>query len=53
MDGKVVPYMLSAGLVVDSGDLPLFDRLGRGVYVRDDWDDDRWYGTALVAFREC
>ena len=53
MDGKVVPYMLSAGLVVDSDYLPLFYRLDRKVYVHDRWDDDRWYGSAVVAFREC
>jgi hypothetical protein len=50
MDGKAVPFMWAAGLVVGAG-LPYFDR-GRGVaFVGDGWDDDRWYGDSVVAFR--
>jgi hypothetical protein len=53
MDGKVVPYMLSTGLVVVSYRLPYFYRDDRKVYVYDYWDDNQWYDTAMVAFREC
>lgn len=53
MDGETVPYMLESGLVVDSGDLSYFHRLGREVYVRYDWVGNRWYDTTMVAFREC
>lgn len=53
MDGKVVPYMLAAGLVVGSDGLPHFNRDGREVYVSDFWDDSQWYNTTMVSFREC
>jgi hypothetical protein len=41
------------GLVVDSDNLPNFNRNDRKVYVNDNWDDNQWYDTAMVAFRDC
>ncbi|OVE78638.1 hypothetical protein BVY00_02260 [bacterium G20] len=52
MDGENYPFLMAAGLVVDSGRVPYFRRDGRGVYARYDWDGRRWGGTAMVAFRE-
>lgn len=54
MDGETVPYMLSAGLVVDSGRfLSHFDCHGRRIYVSTGSVTYRWYYTTMVAFREC
>jgi len=41
------------GLVVDSDNLPNFNRNDREVYVNDNWDDNQWYNTTMVSFRDC
>lgn len=52
MDGKTIPYMLAAGLVVYDDSLPGFNRHDRMVYVGGDWDSNHWRNTSVVAFRE-
>jgi hypothetical protein len=52
MDGKTIPFLCAAGLVVYSDDLLCFDRGSGGAFVSDRWDGDRWYGCSVVAFRE-
>lgn len=58
MNGETVPYMLSAGLVVDFAFLPYFNRFSHGVfnrrvYVDERWVVARWYNATMVAFRKC
>lgn len=53
MDGETVPYMFASGLVIDGSGLPGFSRYNHKVYVPYRWGDSRWYGTTMVAFREC
>lgn len=52
MDGESIPFLMAAGLVVDSDYVPYFGRHDRGVYALYRWDGGRWHGTAMVAFRE-
>ena len=53
MDGKTMPYLWAAGLVVDSDSRPYFGRDSDGAFVLDGWDGGRWRGDSVVAFREC
>ena len=52
MDGGDTPFLMAAGLVLVSDYVPHFGRRGRRVYADYYWDDYRWHGTAVVAFRE-
>lgn len=52
MDGKTIPFMWAAGLVVDSDRLPCFGRRSVGAYVYAYWDVRRWAPGSVVAFRE-
>ena len=40
-------------MVVDSENLPNFNFDDGKAYVNDNWDDNTWYKTAIVAFRDC
>jgi hypothetical protein len=40
-------------LVVDSENVPNFNRNERKFYVNSNWADNRWNNTAMVAFRDC
>ena len=53
MDGKTMPYLWAAGLVVDSDSLPYFGRDSDGAFVLDGWDGLQWHDDSVVAFREC
>jgi hypothetical protein len=41
------------GLVVDSDNLPYFNRDSDEAYVNDNWDDNPWNDNSVVAFRDC
>jgi hypothetical protein len=58
MDGRVVPYMLVAGLAVGSNlgssciYVPYFYRNGLELDVYDYWDGHRWGQATIVSFRD-
>lgn len=41
------------GLVVDSDNVPNFERDSDEAYVGDDWADYTWHDDSVVAFRDC
>jgi len=40
-------------LVVDSDNLPYFNRNGRKAWVNNNWADNRWNNYSFVVFRDC
>jgi len=40
------------GLVVDSDNLPYFNRDSDEAFVNDNWDDNQWHNNSVVAFRD-
>jgi hypothetical protein len=41
------------GLVVDSDNVPNFERDSDEAYVNDNWADNRWNDNSVVRFRDC
>ena len=41
------------GLVVDSDNVPNFERDSDEAYVNDNWSDNRWNDYSVVRFRDC
>jgi len=39
--------------VVDSDNLPVFNRDSDEAYVNDNWRDNRWNDSAALSFRDC
>lgn len=52
VDYEAIPGLIAAGLVVDSGSVPSFERDSDGAYVSDYWSDLGWSDCSVVRFRE-
>lgn len=50
MDRTTIPFMVAAGLVVATNQVPCFRREANGAYVDGGWDGNPW--RSVVAFRE-